>query len=104
MPFGALAHRWTHLSVVCVCVCVNAKSLQSYLTLCDPLDHSLVACQAPLSTGFSRQEHRSGLPWPPPGDLPNTGIEPASPGAPEPQGDYFATELLGKPLSVMTTI
>ena len=35
-----------------------------------------VAHQAPLSMGFSRQEHWSGLPCPPPGDLPNSGIEP----------------------------
>jgi len=34
-----------------------------------------VACQAPLSTGFSRQEQWSGFPCPPPGDLPNPGIE-----------------------------
>ena len=38
-----------------------------------------VAHQAPLSMGFSRQEHWSGLPRPPPGDLPHPGIEPASP-------------------------
>ena len=38
-----------------------------------------VACQAPLSTGFSRQEYWSGLPFPSPGDLPNPGIEPESP-------------------------
>ena len=37
-----------------------------------------VAHQAPLSMGFSRQEHWSGLPCPPPGDLPNPGIEPVS--------------------------
>ena len=37
-----------------------------------------VACQAPLSMGFSRQEYCSGLPCPPPGDLPNPGIKPAS--------------------------
>ena len=37
-----------------------------------------VACQAPLSTGFSRQEYCSGLPCPPPGDLPNPGIKPMS--------------------------
>ena len=37
-----------------------------------------VACQAPLSMGFSRQEYCSGLPCPPPGDLPNPGIEPVS--------------------------
>ena len=33
------------------------------------------ACQAPLSVGFSRQEHCSGLPCPPPGDLPDPGIK-----------------------------
>ena len=38
-----------------------------------------VACQAPLSTGFSRQEYWSGLPFPSPGDLPSPGIEPRSP-------------------------
>ena len=38
-----------------------------------------VAHQAPLSMGFSRQEHWSGLPFPPQGDLPNPGIKPASP-------------------------
>ena len=37
-----------------------------------------VACQAPLSMGFSRQEYWSGLPCPPPGDLLDPGIEPAS--------------------------
>ena len=38
-----------------------------------------VACQAPLSMGFPRQEYWSGLPFPPPGDFPNPGIEPVSP-------------------------
>ena len=38
-----------------------------------------VACQAPLSVGFSRQEYWSGLPFPLPGDLPDPGIEPAAP-------------------------
>ena len=38
-----------------------------------------IAHQSPLSMGFSRQEYWSGLPFPPPpGDLPNPGIEPAS--------------------------
>ena len=37
-----------------------------------------VTCQAPLSMGFSRQEYWSGLPRPPPGDLPNQGMEPTS--------------------------
>ena len=38
-----------------------------------------VAHQAPPSTGFSRQEYRSRLPFPPPGELPNLGIKPVSP-------------------------
>ena len=37
-----------------------------------------VACQAPLSMGFSRQEYRIGVLFPPPGDFPNPGIQPAS--------------------------
>ena len=35
-------------------------------------------CQAPLSMEFSRQEYWSGVPFPPPGDLPDPGIKPAS--------------------------
>ena len=46
-----------------------------------------VAHQAPLSMGFSRQEHWNGLPCPPPGDLPNPGIKPAPPVAPALQAD-----------------
>ena len=38
-----------------------------------------VALQAPLSKGFSRQQYLSGLPFPPPGDLPDPGIKPVSP-------------------------
>ena len=45
-----------------------------------------VAYQAPLSMKLSRQEYWSGLPCPPPGDLPNPGIEPWSPAL---AGRYF---------------
>ena len=38
-----------------------------------------VAHQAPLSMGFPRQEHWSGLPFSPPGDLPSSEIKPTSP-------------------------
>ena len=48
-----------------------------------------VACQAPLSMGFSRQEYLSGLPFPSPGDLLNPGIEP---GPPALQADDLPTE------------
>ena len=54
-------------------------------TLCNPMN--CVACQAPLSMGFLRQEHWSGLPFPPPGDLPNPGIKPTSPVSPAWQAD-----------------
>ena len=40
----------------------------------DSLAQRTVARQAPLSTGFSRQEPWSGLPCPPPGDLPDQGL------------------------------
>ena len=53
-----------------------------------------VACQAPLSIEFSRQEYWSGLPVPSPGDLPNPGIKPGSPVS---QGDSLPSEPLGKP-------
>ena len=53
-----------------------------------------VACQAPLSVGFSRQEYWDGLPFPSPGDLPGPGIEPGSPAS---QADALLSELLGKP-------
>ena len=46
-----------------------------------------VASQAPLSMGFPRQEFWSGLPFPPPEDLPGPGIEPVSPMSPASQVD-----------------
>ena len=48
-----------------------------------------VAHQAPLPRGFSRQEYWSGLPCPPPGDLPNPGSEPVSLMSPELAGRFF---------------
>ena len=53
--------------------CMHAKLLQSCLTLWHPMDY--IAHQAPLSTGFSRQEYWSGFPCPPPEYLPNPRIE-----------------------------
>ena len=49
------------------------------------------AHQAPLSMGFSRQEHWSGLAFPSPGDLPDPGIEPMSLMSPTLAGRYFTT-------------
>ena len=61
---------------------------------CDPMT---VACQAPLSMEFSRQEYWSGLPCPPPGDLLNPRIEPRSPAL---QADSLLSELPGKPIFI----
>ena len=55
----------------------------------------------PQSMGFSRQEYWSGWLCPPPGDLPNPGIEPASPVSPALQADSLPAEPLGKPLQDM---
>ena len=67
-------------------ICLTKKSLSSdesesevaqlCLTLCDPMACNLH--QAPPSMEFSRQEYWSGLPFPSPGDLPDSGIEPMS--------------------------
>ena len=72
------------LCFVCVCVLVA----QLCPTPCDPM-----VCQAPLSMGFSRQEHWSGLPFPSPGDLPDSGIKPESPAPPALAGKFFTTAL-----------
>ena len=50
-----------------------------------------VAYQVPLSMGFSRQEYWSGLPYPPPGGLPDPGIKPVSSTSPALAGGFFTT-------------
>ena len=55
----------------------------------DPETSWAVACWAPLSMGFSRQEYWNGLPRPPPGDLPDLGIEPVSLMSPALVGGFF---------------
>ena len=55
------------------------------------------AHQGLLSMGFSRQEYWSGLPCPPPGDLPDLGIEPMSPVAPALQVDSLPLSHWGSP-------
>ena len=54
----------------------------------------ITACKAPLSMGFSKQEYWSGLPFPPPGDLPDPGIKAMSPTLAD---IFFTAELPGKP-------
>ena len=56
-----------------------------------------VARQAPVFMGLSRQAYWSGLPFPLPGDLPHSGIKPASSVSPALAGGFFTTEPPGKP-------
>ena len=65
-----LSHKGSPYALVCTKL---LSRVQISVTPCT------IACQAPLSIGFSRQEYWSGLPFPPPGDLPNPGIKPMSP-------------------------
>ena len=66
---------------------MHAKSLQSCLFVTP----WTVALQASLSMGFSRQEYWRGLPCPPPGDLPDPGIEPTSFISPAFASRFFTT-------------
>ena len=61
-----------------------------------------IACQAPLSMGFSRKEYWSGLPFPSLGDLPDPGIKPMSHTSPALADGFFTTVQPGKPLVVIT--
>ena len=69
----------------------ESEVTRSCPTLCDLWT---VAHQAPPSMGFSSKEYWSGLPFPSPGDLPDTGIEPR---APTLQADALTSAPQGKP-------
>ena len=85
-PKRLSTEEWIKTGHVYACVC--AQSLQSCLTLCNPLD-----CSPPGSCvlGFSKQGYWSGLPSPPPEDLPNSGIEPRSLMSPALADGFFTT-------------
>ena len=75
-------------SIIIKRVCTHAQlpcCIQLFAILC------MVALQAPLSMGFSRQEYWSGLPFPFPGNLPNPGIEPAFLMSPALACEFFVT-------------
>ena len=73
---------------------VNSENV-SHSVVSDSAIPWTVACQAPLSMGFSRQEYWSGLPFPLPKDLPDPGIEPEYPAL---QAVYLlSVPLFGKP-------
>ena len=74
-----------------VCLVCHFSPVQLFATLWT------VACQVPLSMGFSRQEHWSGLPCPPPVDLLHPGIEPESSESPSLQADSYPLSYLESP-------
>ena len=78
--------------------CSRCSVSQLCLSLCDPWT---VALQASLSMGFSRQEYSSGLPFPSPGDLPDPGIEPASPASLALQASFLPLSHEGRPHAVV---
>ena len=80
---------WSHTSFTS-CMLSHSRCVWLFVTLWT------VASQAPLSMGFSRQENCRGLPFPPPGDLPDPGIKPASLVSPALAGSSF-TEAPGNP-------
>ena len=73
-----------HLQISGACLC--AKLLPLCVTLCDHMDCSSLGSSV---CGITSQEYWSGLPCPPPGDLPNPGIEPTSLMAPVLAGGFF---------------
>ena len=87
---------WTHMltsrSILSYSIC--AQSLQSCLTLCNLW---AVACQAPLSMGFSRQEYWSELLHPPPGYFPDPEIKPISLASAALQAGYLPPSHLRSP-------
>ena len=75
------------------CVLSRFSHVQLFATLW------IVAQQAPLSVGFSRQEYWSGLPFPTPRDLPHPGIKPASLASPALAGKIFTPCAIWEALS-----
>ena len=73
---------WCHVHE---CILSHFSYVQLFVTLWTR------TLQVPLSMGFSRQEYWSGLPWPPPRDLHNPGIEPVSLTSPVLVGGFFTT-------------
>ena len=85
------------MCAVCVLNCFSCVP-----TLCDPVatkTHvTLCNLSVPLSMGFSRKDYWSGLPCPPPGDLPHPGIEPTPLMSPDWQAGSLPLMAPGKPM------
>ena len=81
--------------------CVCALSLSRVQRFATPW---AVAHQVPLFMEFSSREYWSGLPFPTPGDLPDSGIEPSSLASLVLAGGFFTTEPPGKPTHILLTM
>ena len=92
------SHWWT-LGNLCICVCACSFScVRFFVTLWT------VASQGPLSMGFSRQEYWSGLPCPPPRDLPNPRIQPCLLCLLHWQVGFLLLAPPGKPLGILKSL
>ena len=81
---------------------VQSFLLYSHLVVSDSFATPwTIVCQSPLSMGFPRQEYWSGLPWPPPGCLPDPRIQTVSSAW---QVDSLPLSHLGRPCTTITTI
>ena len=89
---GGWSRAALDLKYCLVRACMHAQPLSHVRFFATPWT---VARQAPLSMGFPRQKCWNGWPFPPPGDLPDPGIEPISPSSPA--GRFFTTEPPGEP-------
>ena len=95
-PKTSPLHSQTSLLCVENVICVCAKSLQSCLTLCNAMD-----CSLPGSSVHWILQYLSGLPCPPPGDLPDPGIRPMSFTAPALAGRFFTTSATWEALKIL---
>ena len=87
-----LSHRGRLYDIIMMDTCHYACMLSCFSGVWLFVTLWTAARQAPLSVGFSRQEYGRGLPCPPPGDLPDPGIEPESLTSPVLAGRFFTTE------------
>ena len=100
-PLHTQQWRWgSHIVDICAypCLCYMSKYSLQCCTVLGCFSRVwlfptiwTVACQAPLSVGFSRQEYWSGLPWPSPGDLPDPRIESMSLMSPASADRFFTS-------------
>ena len=99
LSYTSFTEVWDIIALCCVfiLICIDSNPVcvlswfshvRLFATLC------AVACLAPLSMGFSRQEYWSGLPCSPPGDLPDPGMVPVSFMSPALPGRFFTSSAM----------